>query len=556
MLSVITAINPWTYIYEGLTSHIPVGKFYLAAEETLPRSVRPTEFWIATDRADPIAIWINGEVVGRVRVRSRISKIYLALNEPPHSNYLTFDNGIDEPVQTSIAVTHVAKHMEEAAQEMFEYAGRTNQFYSDLISSPWLSFLADYQLPWRYALPNVRSIRIMSTKMAANTLFNESGLNRGLRNLVSAFTATTPVVKLAKNPAEFQPNIYQPVTSGDDVDGYEFHFWAPNLCLARWAAFGKLVHNVNAYTLVTSSEEAVKLRLGDAGRFEQHLFDTTGPGCSFFDLLELLGCMDNILAVGSLQLTGNISICFYSTPFDQMVEPPGIGGKFLDSGGTFDTASHTFPDETNKVTSPDTTDLVTALILATEVLADFNAHDLDAIPQWHYAVGGTHQITAAVPTDTVTLRTFCIDAQAMYADHLADATMHIPVDTLQGLSYTITVTSPIDVLKNYLNDFKDKFTTHQTLGNFDGIYDIDLLTDFWVLTSLSKKFDSGGCLDSYVSLNILPENVLCCIDSPDVVLLTTLVANAETIALDTPNHPLFGGDDPGLLGNPYFANIL
>jgi len=430
MLLFFPAITPWKYVYDTATLQIPSGSFYLTADNTLPRSIKPTEFWLVTDTFVPANIYINGDHVGAIIPKTKVEHVFLNLYEPPDTNIITVDNGIDAPVNLAVVVTHLAKTIEVIVRELYEFAQRNNEYYSDLISSPWSSFFASYQIPWRKELPDVRSLNMMAVKTIATVLFNSSGTATGIPNLLSGFTGTTPVTMESKNPFEYQQDLYQPLTSGFDQTGYDFHIWMSNLCVARWAAALKLVSNLDTYVLAKAGEETLTFAPAGTTDYHQHLLYNQTAGCSLYDLLIAEGCMDNISVVGTLGFTADIPICAFSHPFDhhdETVEYPGIGGGFFDSGVDFD------------------------------------------------------------------------------------------------------------------GDY----------GDFDSLYDIDVLTDYWVSTPLYKTLFFDCCPD-YPTPGELPQNI-CCHDGPEATVLSTMALTAGVTSSVTPVHPLFGGDDPGLLANPYFG---
>ncbi len=90
-------------------------------------------------------------------------------------------------------------------------------------------------------------------------------------------------------------------------------------------------------------------------------------------------------------------------------------------------------------------------------------------------------------------------------------------------------------------------------GNFDSLYDLDPFTDYWIGTNTAKSFDFGSCLDTYSAEVTHKENTDCCQEGPDVLLFTTTSIESSVVSPVVPNNPLFGGDSPGLLYNPYFG---
>jgi len=440
MLNFYPRIYPWTFSTDDMTAQVPPGSFYLFADIRVPRSSKPTEFILTTDREDPVHITINDEPMGTIIPKSNSQPVYINLFEPPAINFLTAYNGVDEPVHLAIAATYMTSILEMGSRQLYEYSGRQVEKYFNLLNSKWASFIAEYQLPWRKYLPSIRSLRILAVKAMAISLFAEGGTEGGVTDYVSGFVSSTPVFKETRNPELWQPDLYQPVTSADDVFGFEGHVWLPNLCVARWVAFSKLVNNVaDYYDFATYGEDVITVAPADTTEFSAHQFDTLDDVCSAQALIEYMGCMDSVYVVGAMLFKADIPICAYATPFDQTVEHPGIGSShFFDSGDTLDTEPVPLP-----------------------------------------------------PTPP-----------------------------------------------------------------FDSIYDIDLLTDFWVGTSTKKMFDFSRCLDTYPLHGVHDEDANCCMNGPDTVKFTTMACADTATAVHTPNNPIFGGDTPGLLDNPYFDELV
>lgn len=141
---------------------------------------------------------------------------------------------------------------------------------------------------------------------------------------------------------------------------------------------------------------------------------------------------------------------------------------------------HALADTTNSVTAADSTSLATALTLATNLKAVYNAHDANTGGVWHTAGAGTHQIAAAAPIDLVSLRTICIELAADYALHLADTTMHVVADAQHTLTYTPTSSSTLAQLVAFLNDFKDKYDAHRVSTGF-------VVSDYWTVAASAAR---------------------------------------------------------------------
>ena len=425
-----SAFNPWDYITQNLLLEIPAGTMYIQGAEMLPRSVKPTEFLLATDHLTTTKIYINNKLLWTFIPNSALARIRIHLYAPPATNQIRVENGIDEPVDLNIVVSYPTAFLEIWARESYEYMNyMLEKTYREMIS-PWATFFIEYQLPWRNLLPDIQELRILAVRMQANCMFGEFGQDGAVTDFISSFALSTPAILEAKNSALYQPDLFQPVTSGDDVSGFTAHVWFMNICMNRRIAFQKLINNLDCFTPKQVSEDVLIYERTGTEIYRQHIFNDGDLICSVSGLLEYLGCMDRMSAACEARLVCAPSICFFATPADQEVLPPGIGGRFLDSGDPFD---------------------------------------------------GTY-------------------------------------------------------------------------GPFDSVYDIDPLTDFWSEAPI-KVFNVGGCFDTWGAISQLPQNTDCCMEGPFTNLFTTTVNSSETTSLVTPNHPVYGGGDPGLLANPFFTTL-
>jgi hypothetical protein len=340
MLFVIPAsnLNPWDFIYQNLLDEIPAGRAYFQGLEMLPRTGKPQEILIFTDHFVETRVYINNAPVRNFVPASSVTRLKVRLLDPPHANRFAVYNGIDEPALLTVVTSHAAAHFQAWARQLYEFSGYTYEKYWSSMRSPWATFFVEYQLPWKSYLPDVRELRILSVKMAANTLFGEFGSEGGVKDFISAFTVSTPSIVPAKNKPTWQFDLFQPYRSGDDVAGFKCHFWSANVCLSRWAAFITYLDNVDAYRLGTVTEDVVKFyHANDPTKWEQHWFEPTGRECSVSGLVDYLGCMDNVTVSCYVDLASCPTICAWSHPFDSQVEYPGIGAtRFFDSDLPFD----------------------------------------------------------------------------------------------------------------------------------------------------------------------------------------------------------------------------
>lgn len=517
MLRLIPAsyLLPWDYIYTNLLNVVPAGTAYFQQLTVLPYSdVKPTEFLVITDHFVTTKIYLNNQLIGSFVPTSGIFRLSISLNPPPLGNDLVADNGVDEPAIFSCAATTHAGFYEAWAQELYQYLNYTIETYFNAMNSPWATFFVEYQLPWKHLLPDVVELRILAVKLAANCLFGEFGENGGVTDLISSFCLSTPAVIRGTNPELYQPDLFNPTLSGSDATGFEAHVWFMNKCLNRWLAFTTLLGNLDCFVVKRVSEDVVIFQLAGTDLYKQHLFDTTGTDCSVLSLIDFLGCLDRWSVTGDLVLRSYPSFCFFATPFDQVVMPPGIGGTFFDSGVAFD-----------------------SVLSAAETVV------VPAFPG-PYTVTLIHHTLVPMPLGYGDADLFDVTASIVLTPEAPPAPPSGPGAVTVDPDGTLTFDAA-----QAGDTVTVQYRYHRTL---DGRYDIDVLTDYWVGTGITH-FDSGGCLDSYGNSHGQAwNNTDCCAQGPTTELLCTTRIECNTTAAVSPINPLFGGVPFGLLANETF----
>jgi hypothetical protein len=327
---------PHDVIFFEMMFAVPPGTFYARAIENVPRSDGKWAFVLETTTIAPVYITISGKLIATILPAGGRQTVEIPLADAPIMFSVKAENGIDNPVHIAIAQTYLATIMYALAKEHYEVAGRLVDQYSAAIRSPWNSFFAEWMLPWRKELPDVRTLRVLAVKAAALTLYSQATRQGGVTDLVSSFCLTTPVVEEQRNPLLWQPDLYQPYTSGQDISGFNFHYWTPDLCHNRWSAFIKYLDNAPQYDLYRASERVVIAKGTGVEQYSQQLFDPSDASCSPWGLLSAIGCMDNLTIAGSMLLTANPAFCAWIEPMDMSVLLPGIGGFFWDSSILFD----------------------------------------------------------------------------------------------------------------------------------------------------------------------------------------------------------------------------
>ena len=106
MMDFFPRMAPWALITYNMTAELPSGTFYLFSDVRVARTSKPTEFELSTDSNTPVNITINDQFIGTIIPKTTVQPVYINLFEPPAINYLTADNGVDEPVHIAIAATY------------------------------------------------------------------------------------------------------------------------------------------------------------------------------------------------------------------------------------------------------------------------------------------------------------------------------------------------------------------------------------------------------------------------------------------------------------------
>jgi hypothetical protein len=171
---------------------------------------------------------------------------------------------------------------------------------------------------------------------------------------------------------------------------------------------------------------------------------------------------------------------------------------------------HLTVDTTNTIAANDATTLSSAVTLANALRTSYTAHDANGV--YHIAAAiSNHATAAAAASDLATLRTLALDLQVKYAAHLSDVTDYDPAGTFAFLhggtaatavpdvywtpGYTVTATSTLADLIQFLNDLKLKYNRHILAGGFD-------TTDTWRVDAKAPRRDYTAKDDRTVTLTV------------------------------------------------------
>tara|TARA_R100001132_G_C3273017_1_gene95043 strand:- start:2043 stop:3524 length:1482 start_codon:yes stop_codon:yes gene_type:complete len=481
-LRLYPAPTPYDSTYESLLASIPSGRQWHLGPVTLPLSADRTSFILEGNEGDVVEVSRNGTLVTRVVLSSSKQSIDLFLERG--KNFLSVRSETDQWLILVVA-TDFATITKGAAQEYFfnseiNFNDAEAQLNSDLSLRH-----TEHQIEFQEYLPSTRATRVLAGKLAVRSLINETGSTRGVDDIVTAVSNTTPLVReTVVNRVLYEPSVYTVYSQAHDSGGYEFHVWVPNLCIGTWAAFVKLMDNLDPSIAELTSVSDEKVSLNYLGLPESHIFDTEAGLCSVIPLLTT-DCLPITVSV-SLRSLSSFAFCAWRYPFD-VVSELALGRSRLDNFTPF---SESVPFGS--------------------ILDDITG-SVTGIP-------GSSYVTLSRPPRRI-----------------SSVTSSDPLGASLLSSFFIPGTRTLVLVSG--NPGRDITVRYETSIPFDiglaldSCEESDPLCDGWYGTPLVNRFDGGSCLDTTVPETSLFEDLECCFDRPQATLLGSSLA---TISLSTP----------------------
>jgi len=470
VLRILPNTQPYEDLYQELLDSIPAGNQWHKGPVILPlSSSEDTPFLLEGDPGDTVEILINNGLVRTVVLTEPSVQVNLSLF--PGKNFIQVrTNG--ETFLLLVVATNYATLLRGYAEELFYNVDTKFQDAKNQLTSELSLRATEHQIAFQEMLPPTRAMRVLAGKLAVRSLINETGSTRGVDDIVTAASNTTPVVRPTTVDLEFfEPDSRTVYSTAHDEGGFAFHVWIPNICVGSWAAFVKLMDNLepSIAELTSVSDEVVALNF--MGRPESHTFDFETGSCSIVSLLTQ-DCLPIVVSV-HLTVESEIAFCVWRYPFDVVVEL-ALGRLRLDSmlplstvipfgallidttgseTGLVGSAYFDLPGPVERVVSATTVDPLGPTIIAA------------------FRIPGTRRIVfpAGDPGRPISLR---------YEGS-------IPFDS--GI--------PLDSAE-----------------------EADPLTDGWYGLPLVDRFDGGHCLDSTVPDISLFADLECCFDRPQATL--------------------------------------
>lgn len=226
---------------------------------------------------------------------------------------------------------------EAMGREIFNSVDLLNQQQAALFSS-YSTRLTDQVIWFRELLPEVQSLRILSTKMLVRGAFHFPAQDIGTRAMIQAFALNTPVFVPMRNASVVQQERTRIQRVQQNQAGMEAHVWFPNLSVTQWLAFTRMADSFrNNYQIDSISDDQVQVTY--KGREQTHSFDFDAAGSNFLTNLSLSECFNNIQMFMSTSITSRYLFPLWTYTMDltvQALHPIGASRPALDMGVPFD----------------------------------------------------------------------------------------------------------------------------------------------------------------------------------------------------------------------------
>lgn len=232
-----------------------------------------------------VEVYVNGRIITRVEPAAMTSIVTVSLVRGV--NDILVKQGYDS-FQTRMWALNYAVYLEAFADETYvsvESATDANgiEVYEQHFASFFSTRLTEHQMLFSDLLPSTIAYRTLLGKIAVRSLINESSSTRGVEDILTAATTSTPIViaDVATTNVEVPNPVY---TDARDFGGYTFHYWLPNTCAASWHGFVRLIDTLLDETqLFPISTSEAKVSIRHEGQQYDLFFDTEAADCTNLD---------------------------------------------------------------------------------------------------------------------------------------------------------------------------------------------------------------------------------------------------------------------------------
>jgi hypothetical protein len=334
-LTIRPATVPYESVYQNLIANITPGSQFLKAPIVLPYTENlTTSFIIEGNVGDVVEIFINNRL--QTRRTLTLAQAEFNLQLVTGRNFIQVKTRYEDYLLL-VAATNYATFLRVWAQQFYYYAQVKVDDAQRQLNSRFSLRAVEHQLIFQDLLPPTRVLRTLAGKMAVRSLINETGSTRGVNDIATAISNTTPVVVPTQISLEkFEPAVYTLYDRSHDFGGHEFHLWIPNIAAATWSAFIKLANNLDDDIIKLTSVSDTKVSFDYFGQPETHIFDFEDVGNDIVGIItRILDCFFSISVSIEQTCLADLAFCAW-TRFGVLVVDVPLGIHSLDVGGTLD----------------------------------------------------------------------------------------------------------------------------------------------------------------------------------------------------------------------------
>lgn len=332
-----TIYTPYLHqIFDASSYGAPRGTFYQITRDTIPYQPRPTSLILHTTRVGELhKLYIEREELPRAPVDSRDVEDEYDIIPASESFAVNIVLGLGlnkiqvetvgdsrEEFQLNIVVNDIHTIWVSFLRDYYTNVIRKVNDQKNAISSLYATRLVEPFLSIQDLLPQIESLRTMTTKLALRGVLHSPGTNDGTTDLIKALTLGTPVYnEMDKRTFELDPAADPWTNLSSQFYGTEAHCWIPNQGITRYAALIKYISaNPSNFSLVDINEQ--QIRFYYQGKLRSHLLDLDRFGADYFQQLARTECFNNIRVSIIMQSHMNFRFAAASYTFDLVLEKP------------------------------------------------------------------------------------------------------------------------------------------------------------------------------------------------------------------------------------------
>jgi hypothetical protein len=286
----------------------PRGKFYELTKDTIPYLPRPTIFKLKTDRInESFKIFVERSQDSDAGVDNRTatdeydvipaseeSTIAIQLSLGKNKILIETTFGVYENFIFYVTVNDILTIWLSFLRDFYTNVIRKVDIQKRAINSLYATRLVEPFLPIQDLLPEIQSLRTLSTRLAVNGILHSPGTNEGVNDIIKSLTLSNPVYyTMDKDTFEFDPEGDPWTNLASQFYGTEAHMWLPNYGITKYITLIKyLAANPSTFEIVDVNEQ--QLRYIFQGKLRTHAFDLDKYGADFLQQLSRTECFNNI----------------------------------------------------------------------------------------------------------------------------------------------------------------------------------------------------------------------------------------------------------------------